>query len=179
MSKIDLDSLPYRPCVGIALFNKKGQLWLGHRAGKPETLPEKDEVSYAWQMPQGGIDEGEEPLVAALRELHEETNVSSVDLLSEAPEWFSYDLDRSIIQKGWRGKYRGQTQKWFAFLFVGDDAEIDVLNPGAGQFEAEFSQWRWGDLSEAPELIVPFKRDVYEQVVDAFKGVSDQLKLGM
>lgn len=171
------NSLPYRQNVGIALFNKSGKVWVGRRAGMPETLPEEDDMSFAWQMPQGGIDNGEDPLPAAKRELFEETGVSNIELLAEAPDWFTYELAPDIIKKGWRSKFRGQRQKWFAFLFTGDETEINVLTPGGGAFEAEFSDWRWADLEETPDLIIPFKREVYEQVVDAFSGISDNLKL--
>jgi len=171
------NTLPYRANVGIALFNKSGKVWMGRRAGMPETLPEEDDLDFAWQMPQGGIDEGEDPLPAAKRELFEETGVSSIKLLAEATDWFTYELAPDIIKKGWRSKYRGQRQKWFAFLFTGDDSEINVLTPGDGAFESEFSDWRWVDLQQTPDLIVPFKRDVYLQVVDAFSDIADHLKL--
>lgn len=172
-----MSELPYRANVGIALFNRFGMVWVGRRAGMPETLPEEDDMSFAWQMPQGGIDEGEDPLPAAKRELFEETNVSSIELLAEATDWFTYELAPDIIKKGWRSKYRGQRQKWFAFLFTGDDSEINVQTPGGGKFDAEFSEWRWADLKETPDLIVPFKREVYEQVVGEFSDVADNLKL--
>lgn len=172
-----MSDLPYRANVGIALFNRLGQVWIGRRAGMPETLPEEDDLSFAWQMPQGGIDDGEDPLPAAERELFEETNVSSIELLAEANDWFTYELKPDIIKKGWRTKYRGQRQKWFAFLFTGDDNEINVLTPGGGKFDAEFSEWRWADLRETPGLIVPFKREVYEQVVGEFCDIADNLKL--
>lgn len=172
-----MNDLPYRANVGITLFNQLGQVWIGRRAGMPETLPEEDDLSFAWQMPQGGIDEGEEPLPAAERELFEETNVSSIELLAEATDWFTYELAPEIIKKGWRSKYRGQRQKWFAFLLTGDESEINVQTPGGGKFEAEFSEWRWVDLKETPDLIVPFKREVYEQVVGEFSDIADNLKL--
>ena len=118
-------------------------------------------------MPQGGIDEGEEPLVAARRELFEETNARSVSLLAEAPEWFAYDLPQDVAGQAWKGRFRGQTQKWFAFRFEGDDSEIDVANPGGGH-KPEFEAWRWEPLAATPALIIPFKRGVYERVVEAF-----------
>ncbi|MEP0519483.1 MAG: RNA pyrophosphohydrolase [Hyphomicrobiales bacterium] len=177
MNDTDTLNLPYRANVGIALFNRLGQVWVGRRAGMPETLPEEDDMSFAWQMPQGGIDEGEDPLPAAKRELFEETNVTSIELLAEAVDWFTYELAPDIIKKGWRSKYRGQRQKWFAFLFTGDEGEINVLTPGGGKFDAEFSQWRWVDLKETPDMIVPFKREVYEQVVGEFSDTADNLKL--
>lgn len=154
----------YRPCVGIALFNRAGKVFLGKRAGQSG--------EHAWQMPQGGIDEGETPLAAAIRELREETNASSVTLLAEAPEWLAYDLPAEMIKASWRGRYRGQTQKWFAFRLDGDDGEIDIRNP-AGGYKAEFEEWRWADLAEAPDLIVPFKRDVYQKIAILFAGFTN------
>jgi putative (di)nucleoside polyphosphate hydrolase len=151
----------YRPCVGIALFNHAGKIFLGKRAGQTG--------EHAWQMPQGGIDDGEAPYAAAVRELREETNVTSVSLLAEAAGWMAYDLPPELIRASWRGAYRGQIQKWFAFRFEGNDAEIDILNP-AGGHRPEFEAWRWAELAETPDLIVPFKRDVYRQVANEFAG---------
>lgn len=164
--KLTHDDLPYRPCVGVVLFNKQGQVWFGKRQWNQ--VPEHREPDHLWQWPQGGIDKGEEPLPAAERELYEETNVSSFSFLGEAPDWLNYDLQPEMLGIGLKGKYRGQTQRWFAFLFEGDDNEINVTTPGGGAHPAEFSQWRWGDLTEAPDLVVPFKRGVYERVVEAF-----------
>ena len=119
-------------------------------------------------MPQGGIDGNEAAFVAAKRELYEETNVRSVTLLGEAPVWYHYDLPDEALGKALHGKYRGQTQKWFAFRFTGEEREIDVLHPAGGAHSAEFVEWRWEALNRLPELIVPFKRPVYAQVVTAF-----------
>jgi putative (di)nucleoside polyphosphate hydrolase len=119
-------------------------------------------------MPQGGIDPGEEPLQAAVRELYEEANISSVSLLAEADEWLCYDLPARLGGQAWKGRYRGQSQKWFAFRFDGDDAEIDVVRPGGGLHKPEFSEWRWEELARVPDLIVPFKRGVYAQVAKLF-----------
>lgn len=149
--------LPYRPCVGVAVFNAKGQVFIGRRSGLPKDDP------HSWQMPQGGIDEGEEPIDAARRELHEETGISSVDLMAEAPDWLSYDLPTTKTKR-WSGKFRGQTQRWFAFRFTGHESEIRFDLHGKPEFDA----WRWVALSETPELIVPFKKAVYEDVVRAF-----------
>ena len=156
-SRPDRESLPYRDCVGIAVFNPHGNVLLGHRksAGDPD---QSAEHGSAWQMPQGGIDRGEDPLKAALRELREETNMTSVSLLAEAPEWIFYDLPDDALGKAWKGKYRGQRQRWFAFAFTGDESEIDIAEPDGGKHEAEFDAWRWEKLSRAPSLIVPFKR---------------------
>lgn len=156
----------YRPCVGIALFNKQGLVFAGRRRNK--ALREHVAPGHEWQMPQGGIDEGEDPYKAALRELYEETNVRSVSLLAEAPDWYAYDLPGDIAQEAWKGRFRGQTQKWFALRFEGPDSEIDIENP-AGGHKPEFDAWRWEKLENMPELIIPFKRPVYDQVAAAFQ----------
>lgn len=159
----------YRPCVGMALFNAQGQVFIGQRRRKRgnETIDQ----SHEWQMPQGGIDEGEPVLEAALRELREETNVTSVSLLAEAADWFAYDFPPEVAQSTWGGRYRGQRQKWFAFRFTGDEREINIHTPDGGH-KPEFDDWRWEQLERTPDLIVPFKRRVYEQVVTAFAPFS-------
>lgn len=164
--------LPYRSCVGITLISRAGLVFIGRR--RADAGPEHVADGRAWQMPQGGIDVGEDPEAAALRELYEETNVSSASVvrLGEAPEWLSYELPPAVLKQAWKGRYRGQTQKWFAFGFVGSDDEIDVANPGEGAFPSEFDAWRWEPMSGLPDLIVPFKRPVYEGVVDAFVGLT-------
>lgn len=159
------EDLPYRPCVGIVLFNRDGLVFVGRRKGP---APEHVDAGHAWQMPQGGIDAGEDPLTAARRELHEETNVTSATLVAEAPEWFAYDLPPEVAGQAWKGRYRGQTQKWFAFRFTGPDSEIDIAHPAGGHHKAEFEAWRWERLAATPGLIIPFKRGVYERVVEAF-----------
>nr|WP_314256714.1 RNA pyrophosphohydrolase [uncultured Devosia sp.] len=164
------DSLPYRDCVGIAVFNQQGEVFIGKRRGEDD--PEKSAAQGApWQMPQGGIDRGEDPLKAALRELFEETNMSSVSLLAEAPEWIFYDLPDEALGTALKGKYRGQRQRWFAFAFTGDENEINVIKPGGGKHKAEFDDWRWEKLSRTPGLIVPFKKDAYDKVVEAFADI--------
>jgi putative (di)nucleoside polyphosphate hydrolase len=165
--------MPYRDCVGIAVFNAQGQVFLGRRksAGDPD---QSAAHGAPWQMPQGGIDAGEDPLRAALRELYEETNVTSVSLLAEAPEWIYYDLPDEALGIAFKGKYRGQRQRWFAFAFTGADSEIDVAAPGGGKFEPEFDAWRWEKLSRTPALIVPFKREAYEKVVAAFADIPQR-----
>jgi putative (di)nucleoside polyphosphate hydrolase len=152
------------------LLNRDGLVFIGRR--RAEGGPEHVGKGYAWQMPQGGIDEGEDPRVAAMRELYEETNVRSVSLLAEAPEWYSYDLPAAVAGQAWKGRYCGQTQKWFAFLFTGPDGEIDIARPGAGRHRAEFEAWRWERMERLPELIIPFKRPVYEKVVAAFSHLA-------
>ena len=158
------EDLPYRPCVGVMLLNRDGLAFVGRRAEGPEHIDE----THVWQMPQGGLDPGEEPFSCALRELYEETNVTSVEHLGEIDEWLSYDIPRRIGEKAWKGRYRGQTQKWFALRFTGDDSEIDVAHPGGGAHKPEFIAWRWVPVASLPELIIPFKRPVYERVVEAF-----------
>lgn len=167
------DSLPYRDCVGIAVFNRRGEVFVGQRKGMGDPEQSADHGS-AWQMPQGGIDKGEDPLRCALRELHEETSITSVSLLAEAPEWIYYDLPDEALGIAFKGHYRGQRQRWFAFAFQGDDSEINVLTPGGGKHKAEFDGWRWEKLSRLPALIVPFKRDAYQKVVDAFADIPQR-----
>ncbi len=122
-------------------------------------------------MPQGGIDKGEDPLGAARRELWEETGMRTVGLLAEMPGWVNYDLPRELVGIAFKGRYRGQTQKWFAFRFEGDESEI-AINPPPGGHAPEFDAWEWKPMDELPELIVPFKRGVYEQVVAAFRHLA-------
>jgi len=166
----DRASLPYRDCVGVAVFNQQGNVFIGRR--KPdEGTEDRTEVEAPWQMPQGGIDRGEDPLRAALRELHEETNISAVSLLAEAPEWIYYDLPDEALGIALKGKYRGQRQRWFAYRFTGEDTEINVLEPGDGSMPAEFDRWRWERLERLPELIVPFKKQAYLEVVTAFRDL--------
>jgi putative (di)nucleoside polyphosphate hydrolase len=158
--------LPYRPCVGIMLLNKDNLVFAGKRSSGPEML----RGQYAWQMPQGGIDKGEEPLSCAKRELFEETNIKSVSLLAEVPGWLSYDLPPELLGKAWKGKYRGQKQKWFVMRFTGKESEIDVASP-AGGHKPEFIEWKWVKAETLPKLVVPFKRGVYEKLV-AFNRMS-------
>jgi putative (di)nucleoside polyphosphate hydrolase len=154
----------YRPCVGIMLLNRQGLAFVGRRRAKRS---DPDVSDFEWQMPQGGIDEGEEPLAAALRELHEETNVTSAALLAESRDWYSYDLPPEATKR-WTGTYRGQTQRWFALRFTGEEAEIDIERPAGGAHDPEFDAWRWERPSLLPGLIVPFKREVYERVLRDF-----------
>jgi putative (di)nucleoside polyphosphate hydrolase len=154
----------YRPCVGIAVFNDEGLVFIGRRPlGPPD-----DEPGRGWQMPQGGIDPGETPLEAARRELYEETNIRSVSLLGESERWLPYDLPQQFVGVVWKGRYRGQRQKWLAFRFEGADGEIDVERPGGGAHKPEFEAWRWERLDRLAGLIVPFKRAVYEEVTVEF-----------
>jgi len=148
----------WRRGVGIMLLDGAGKVFVGRRIDTPG----------AWQMPQGGIDPGEDPWPAALRELREETNITSVERLGEIAEWLNYDIPRELLGQAWNGKYRGQTQKWYALRFTGDESEIDIVDP-AGGHEPEFVEWRWERLDRLPDLVVPFKRQTYERVVAEFK----------
>jgi len=158
------EDLPYRPCVGTMVLNRAGLVFIGRRTEGPEHIDE----AHAWQMPQGGIDRGEDPWPAALRELYEETNIKSVEKLGEIPEWLTYDLPRELVGRAWGGKYRGQTQKWYALRFRGDERQIDIAHP-AGGHDPEFVEWRWEPMGNLPNLVVPFKRPVYERIVREFR----------
>jgi putative (di)nucleoside polyphosphate hydrolase len=158
------EDLPYRVCVGSAVFNRAGLVFVGTRVEGPEHV----DLMHAWQMPQGGLDPGEDTFACALRELYEETSIRSVERLGAIDDWLTYDIPRAIVGNAWKGRYRGQMQKWFALRFAGDDSEIDILAPGGGAHEPEFAAWRWARIEELPDLIVPFKRGVYERIVKEF-----------
>ena len=154
------EGLPYRLCVGVMLLNGQGQVFVGRRADRPDA-PEG--VGTWWQMPQGGLDEGEEPEAAARRELEEETGVRSARFIARTRGWHLYDLPAELVGVAWEGRYRGQKQMWFAARFEGEESEID-LGPREGQ-EQEFDAWRWVTVAELPGLVVPFKRKVYASVI--------------
>lgn len=160
------DLSAYRPCVGIMVLNPAGQVWIGRRCDAPG---EPEGPGSWWQMPQGGIDESEDPAQAALRELFEETGIRSVEIVSESRGWYSYDLPVALQPKAWAGRYRGQRQKWFAARFKGRDDEVMLSRPG---HKPEFDAWRWAPVNEVLSLIVPFKRDVYRQVLAEFAGLG-------
>ncbi|MGO8246794.1 RNA pyrophosphohydrolase [Rhizobium johnstonii] len=166
---VKAEDLPYRPCVGVMILNRDGLVWAGRRISDGNS--EYDGSPQLWQMPQGGIDTGEDPLDAAYRELYEETGIKTVTLLAEARDWINYDLPPALIGIGLRGKFRGQTQRWFAFRFDGDDNEI-AINPPPGGHEPEFDAWEWKPMRQLPGLIVPFKRAVYDQVVAEFQHLE-------
>lgn len=169
--------MPYRDCVGVAVFNRDGKVLIARRT--PEEDPEaSSELGSPWQMPQGGIDKGEVPEATARRELLEETNITSVQPLDEIKDWIYYDLPEEAQGTAFKGKYRGQRQLWFAFLFTGDETEIDVLNPGGGAHPAEFDKWRWEDLERLPEIIVAFKREAYLKVCASFADLPGKVRGG-
>jgi putative (di)nucleoside polyphosphate hydrolase len=151
---IPYEKRPYRPGVGIMLLNGFGRVLVAQRLDMP---------SEAWQMPQGGIDKHEEPLAAARREMQEEIGTDKAALEAESPGWHCYDLPPALADQIWRGRFRGQRQKWFAFRFQGEDRDIDIATKNP-----EFSRWRWAEMRELPDLIVPFKRQLYSRLVEEF-----------
>ena len=163
MSKVQSKSdLPYRPCVGVMLLNADGLAFAGQRT---------DMQVDAWQMPQGGIDDGETPRDAAFRELAEETGIVSAAVIGESAQWYRYDLPDELRGRAWRGQFRGQEQKWFAMRFEGSDSDIDL-----DAHDREFARWRWIHPEDLPSLIVPFKRTIYQAVVEEFRPLFDQAK---
>ncbi|HEV7959970.1 MAG TPA: RNA pyrophosphohydrolase [Rhizomicrobium sp.] len=151
-------SLPYRPAVGVMLLNREGMVFVGRRI---------DQTLEGWQMPQGGIDQGEEPRQAAMRELREEAGTGKAEIIAEMDDWVTYDLPAHLVGVAFHGKYRGQRQKWFAMRFKGDDSDIDLH-----AHEPEFSAWKWLAIEELPRVIVPFKRDTYAKVIAAFRHLA-------
>ena len=152
----DPDSLPYRPCAGVMLLNSEGKVFVGQRI---------DTTVEAWQMPQGGIDDGEDAEAAAIRELGEEIGVTpdTVALIAVAPDELYYDLPPELVGQVWKGKWRGQRQRWFLYRFLGEDSDIDIATD-----HPEFNAWRWVDPADLPHIIVPFKKSLYEEVLAAF-----------
>ena len=155
MTKASPKPLPYRLCVGIMLLNREGEVFVAKRIDMP---------SDAWQMPQGGIDRGEEPRAAALRELREEIGTAQAEIIGEMPEWLDYDLPPELQGRLWGGRYRGQRQKWFAMRFAGKDKDIDIATK-----HPEFSAWKWTPIATLPDLAIWFKRPIYERLVAEFR----------
>jgi putative (di)nucleoside polyphosphate hydrolase len=154
VNKMSYANLPYRDGVGVMLLNKHKQVFVGRRI---------DTRSDAWQMPQGGIDNGEAPEEASLRELAEEAGITKAKIIAQSKLWLSYDLPDELIPVIWHGRYRGQRQKWFLMEFLGDDSDINI-----NAHEPEFLEWRWENPQNLPDLIVPFKRKLYEEVIAEF-----------
>jgi len=159
LTMADREATGFRLSVGVVLCNEAGKVFVGERI----------DVPGAWQMPQGGIDDGETPEAAALRELTEEIGTDRVQILSESREWLTYELPSELVGQVWGGRWRGQQQKWFAMLFVGEDSAINIATD-----HPEFSTWRWASFEEAVALITPFKREVYERVAEEFGGLPRQ-----
>ena len=152
---IDYADRPYRPCVGIVLKNTDGKIFVGQRI---------DNMVEAWQMPQGGIDDGETPIDAGFREMMEEIGTNNATFVAEHPDWLDYDIPEELANRLWNASFKGQTQKWLLFEFTGDDSDINIVTE-----EPEFRAWKWAEPEGLPDLAVPFKKDVYLGVLDAFK----------
>lgn len=150
----NIENLPYRPGVGMMIINKDKKVFVAKR---------KDTKLQAWQMPQGGIDQGETPSRAAIREMEEEIGNAYGKIITESANWYSYDIPKFLIQKLWEGNYRGQIQKWFLIEYTGTDEDINIHTK-----HPEFTEWRWAQVDELPSLIIPFKKKLYDAVIKEF-----------
>lgn len=166
---MDPTSLPYRPCVGVMLLNTEGMVFVGRRS---ERKGASEGEGQWWQMPQGGVDPGETAEEAARRELWEETGVRRAAFIAQTEDWLLYDLPPELVGVAWQGRFRGQKQMWFAARFEGTESEVD-LRPRPDH-KAEFDAWRWVPVAELPDLVVPFKREVYAAVVAAFAPLIEK-----
>ncbi|MEZ5844604.1 MAG: RNA pyrophosphohydrolase [Hyphomicrobiaceae bacterium] len=171
MTGMNAEPTAYRPCVGLMVINRDGGVWVGRRVGAPDDAEGNDTW---WQMPQGGIDEGEDARQAAIRELREETGMETIEVIGETAGWVTYDLPEHLIGKAWGGKYRGQKQRWFAMRFLGQETEIRI-DPPPGGHSVEFDRWRWASVDELLGMVVPFKRGVYRQVLAELGGLARPL----
>jgi len=154
-----MSALPYRKGVGAVLLNSQGQVFVAKRIDTP---------GEAWQMPQGGVDKGEKPRKAVVRELLEEIGTDKVEFIAKSNDWITYDLPDHLVGKVWKGRYRGQKQRWFLMRFVGNDGDIDLNSSGHPEFDA----WQWVDFQTLPDIIVPFKRKLYEEIVGEFRDLA-------
>ena len=153
-----IQKLPYRPCAGIMLLNNQNQVFVAKRI---------DTAVEAWQMPQGGIDQGEDPKEAAIRELEEETGIRDTHVIAEYEGWLTYDLPDELYGKVWKGKFGGQTMKWYVMRFNGNENDINIETT-----HPEFSEWKWTEISNLPDMIVPFKKDIYQKLADKFSYLA-------
>jgi len=161
MAKRDTMHPLYRPCVGLMLINSDGNIFVGKRIDVP---------GDHWQMPQGGIDAGETPEQAAIRELAEETGTDKAEIIGVSEDWLQYDLPKDVAGKVWRGRYRGQSQRWFALRYIGTDDDIDI-----NAHKPEFTDWCWTGIDTLVDRIIPFKRDIYRAVVDEFRDLVESV----
>ncbi len=161
---LDIDKRPWRPAVGLMILNPKGQVLVARRIDMP---------SEAWQMPQGGIDDAESPETAAFREMREEIGTDKAEIIATSDDWLTYDLPAELVNTLWGGKYRGQRQKWFVLRFTGTDDDIDINTE-----QPEFLDWKWAEIETIPDLIVPFKRDLYRELVARFGDLARGIKAG-
>ena len=162
LSPEQIAKLPYRPCVGIVLLNARNQVFIAKRIDALKDNP------HAWQMPQGGIDKGEDAEAAALRELHEEIGTDKVEVIAVTRDWLRYDFPPELVERVRRGRYRGQEQKWFAMRFLGSDDDINLQTA-----HPEFSEWRWEEFERLPAVTISFKRDTYAAIVREFRHLID------